>query len=114
MKRETAEKNGVAGTLRRRKMALLKNQDRLLQELGTGAFGQTYLAEDTHAPSGRRCVIKRLTWNYDPDLAPIIRERFKREAALLEKLGRGSQGSILEAVRLLCRKQSVLFCPGVD
>ncbi|MCS7079061.1 MAG: bifunctional serine/threonine-protein kinase/formylglycine-generating enzyme family protein [Chloracidobacterium sp.] len=77
-------------------MALLKNQYRLLQELGSGAFGRTYLAEDTHSPSNRRCVIKHLTWNHDPQLAHIVRERFKREAILLEKLGRGSQGGIPE------------------
>ncbi|MFQ3590461.1 MAG: protein kinase, partial [Chloracidobacterium sp.] len=77
-------------------MTLLKNQYRLLQELGSGAFGKTYLAEDTHSPSNRRCVIKHLTWNHDPQMAPAVRERFKREAALLEMLGRGSQGSIPE------------------
>ncbi len=77
-------------------MTLLKNQYRLLHELGSGAFGKTYLAEDLHSPSNRRCVIKRLTWNQNPQMAVIVRERFKREAALLELLGRGSQGSIPE------------------
>ncbi|MFQ3582151.1 MAG: serine/threonine-protein kinase, partial [Chloracidobacterium sp.] len=77
-------------------MTLLKNQYRLIQELGTGAFGKTYLAEDTHSPSNRRCVIKHLTWNHDPQMAPTVRERFRREAALLETLGRGSQGGIPE------------------
>ena len=77
-------------------MTLLKNQYRLLQELGSGAFGKTYLAEDTHSPSNRRCVIKHLTWNNDPRMADLVRDRFKREAAILEMIGRGSQGGIPE------------------
>lgn len=77
-------------------MTLLKNQYRLLQELGSGAFGKTYLAEDTHSPSSRRCVIKHLTWNNDPRMAQLVRDRFQREAAILEMIGRGSQGGIPE------------------
>jgi eukaryotic-like serine/threonine-protein kinase len=77
-------------------MTLLKNQYRLLQELGSGAFGKTYLAEDTHSPSNRRCVIKHLTWNNDPRMAQLVRDRFQREAAILEMIGRGSQGGIPE------------------
>jgi serine/threonine-protein kinase len=39
---------------------LLNNRYRIIQALGSGGFGDTFLAEDTHMPSGRRCVIKQL------------------------------------------------------
>lgn len=67
---------------------LLKNRYRIIEAIGTGGFGETFLAEDTQMPSGRRCVIKQLkpTVNH-PELYPVVQERFRREAAILEKLG---------------------------
>jgi serine/threonine-protein kinase len=70
---------------------LLNNRYRILQELGMGGFGQTFLAEDTQMPSKRRCVIKQLkpvTGN--PEIYQIVQERFAREAAVLEQLGDGN------------------------
>ncbi|WP_058868053.1 bifunctional serine/threonine-protein kinase/formylglycine-generating enzyme family protein [Chloracidobacterium thermophilum] len=77
-------------------MTLLQNRYRLGEELGRGAFGKTYLATDTHSPSNRKCVVKELIWSGDPEMADQVRERFRREAILLESLGRGSQGGIPE------------------
>ncbi len=77
-------------------MTLLQNRYLLGEELGRGAFGKTCLATDTHSPSNRKCVVKELIWNGDPEMADQVRERFKREAVLLESLGRGSQGGIPE------------------
>ena len=67
---------------------LLKNRYRIIEAISTGGFGETFLAEDTQMPSGRRCVIKQLkpTVNH-PELYPVVQERFRREAAILEKLG---------------------------
>ncbi|MCT7982071.1 serine/threonine protein kinase [Laspinema sp. A4] len=70
---------------------LLNNRYRILQELGMGGFGQTFLAEDTQMPSKRRCVIKQLkpvTGN--PAIYQLVQERFAREAAVLEQLGDGN------------------------
>lgn len=60
-----------------------------MQDLGSGGFGQTFIAEDTHMPSKRRCVIKVLhpASNNPPNLHKLISERFEREAAVLETLG---------------------------
>ncbi|MEM7555719.1 MAG: protein kinase [Cyanobacteria bacterium P01_A01_bin.84] len=70
---------------------LLNNRYRVLETLGSGGFGDTFLAEDTHLPSGRVCVIKRLKTVADkPKVYQIMQERFAREAAILEELGEGS------------------------
>ena len=39
---------------------LLNHRYRILQSLGEGGFGKTFLAEDTQMPSRRQCVIKQL------------------------------------------------------
>lgn len=39
---------------------LLNNRYQIIQVLGAGGFGETFLAEDTYLPSRRRCVIKQL------------------------------------------------------
>ncbi|MBD2627472.1 serine/threonine protein kinase [Trichormus variabilis] len=70
---------------------LLNNRYQVIQVLGAGGFGETFLAEDTHMPSLRRCVIKQLKpISNDAKTYQIIQDRFKREAATLEHLGEGS------------------------
>jgi serine/threonine-protein kinase len=70
---------------------LLNNRYQILQSLGRGGFGETYLATDTHMPSGRKCVIKQLKpVIQQPDIPQWMQERFQREAAILEELGEGS------------------------
>ncbi|MCC3408036.1 MAG: protein kinase [Microcoleus sp. PH2017_10_PVI_O_A] len=67
---------------------LLNNRYQVLKSIGSGGFGETFIAEDTQMPSGRRCVVKKLhPVSHHPQLYPLIKERFQREAAILEDLG---------------------------
>src|SRR6185503_11859230 len=67
---------------------LLNNRYRILSTLGRGLSGQTFLAQDTHLPS-RQCAIKELKpSSIDPSIYRILKERFDREAEILDKLGR--------------------------
>ncbi|MEW5856814.1 MAG: serine/threonine-protein kinase, partial [Cyanobacteriota bacterium] len=70
---------------------LLNNRYRIIQTLGSGGFGNTFLAEDTHMPSQRRCVIKQLKpMANNPQMFQMAQDRFQREAAILEAMGEGS------------------------
>lgn len=68
--------------------ALLDNRYRILSTLGSGGFGQTFLAEDIRRPAKRQCVVKQLKpQTKDPSTYQIIEKRFEREAIILERLG---------------------------
>ena len=73
-------------------ITLLNNRYQVIQVIGAGGFGETFLAEDVHMPSRRRCVIKQLKpiTNNDPQTYQLIQQRFEREAATLEFLGESS------------------------
>jgi serine/threonine protein kinase len=69
-------------------MSLLNNRYQILSELGRGGFGHTFLAEDAHLPSRRRCVIKQFKPpTNDLSLLPQLQESFGREASILERVG---------------------------
>jgi serine/threonine-protein kinase len=74
---------------------LLANRYRIIQHLGSGGFGDTFLAEDTHLPSGRTCVIKQLRpMHNNPQVYQLRKERFQRGAAILYPLPAGQSGDI--------------------
>lgn len=60
----------------------------LLQELGGGGFGHTFIAEDRYLPGYPRCVVKLLKpHSQDPALLEIARRLFATEAEVLHQLG---------------------------
>ncbi len=60
--------------------------------LGSGGFGETYIAEDTQRPGNPACVVKQLRPNSNnPKLFQLARRLFQQEAETLEKLGRHEQ-----------------------
>ncbi len=67
---------------------LLNNRYQIIQSLGRGGFGETFLAVDTHLPSERKCVIKQLKpIIHEPVLPQWMCDRFLQEARILESLG---------------------------
>ena len=64
----------------------------ITEVLGSGGFGQTFIAEDLRRPGRPRCVVKQLRpVSNDPQVFHLSRRLFTREAETLEKLGRHSQ-----------------------
>jgi tRNA A-37 threonylcarbamoyl transferase component Bud32 len=60
--------------------------------LGSGGFGETYIAEDTQRPGSPACVVKQLRPNTNnPKLFQLARRLFQQEAETLEKLGSHEQ-----------------------
>ncbi|MGB3639711.1 MAG: protein kinase [Rivularia sp. (in: cyanobacteria)] len=70
---------------------LLNNRYQIIRTLGSGGFGETFLAEDSQMPSRRLCVIKQLRpIQNNQQVYELVQQRFGREAAILEELGDGS------------------------
>ena len=71
---------------------LLDQRYKVTESLSSGAFGQTFLAEDTKRPQNPLCVIKKLKPKQSqPECLLKATELFKREAEALERLGQYPQ-----------------------
>lgn len=70
-------------------VSILSNRYKVLNVLGDGGFGKTFLVEDIQMPSKKRCVLKQLkpVQEGSAEVRQLIQERFQREAATLEMLG---------------------------
>lgn len=67
---------------------LLDGRYKILEKLGEGAFGETYLACDQKRPREPYCVVKRLKPGHTDHR---VLELFEKEADVLERLGRHPQ-----------------------
>ncbi|AFW96452.1 Serine/threonine-protein kinase C [Dolichospermum sp. UHCC 0315A] len=64
----------------------------IIQSLGQGGFGTTFLAEDTKRPGNPFCVVKQFTpASTDPATLTILKRLFDQEAVTLEMLGKHDQ-----------------------
>ncbi len=71
---------------------LMNGRYRVLQALGQGGFGATYLARDEKLPGQPNCVIKQLRPNATaPHVMQMARELFEREAQTLGRIGNHPQ-----------------------
>lgn len=71
---------------------LVDGRYEIVNVLGGGAFGQTFLAKDTKRPGHPFCVVKQLRYsNSNPAALEHARRLFKKEAEILEKLGHHDQ-----------------------
>jgi eukaryotic-like serine/threonine-protein kinase len=71
---------------------LLDGRYQVIRVLGSGGFGQTYIAQDTKLPGNPVCVVKQLKpTSSGPKLLETIRRLFQREAETLAKLSHYDQ-----------------------
>lgn len=71
---------------------LLDGRYQVLQILGGGGFGQTYIARDTHRPGYPKCVVKHLKpVTQNAEFLETARRLFTNEAEILERLGHHDQ-----------------------
>lgn len=71
---------------------LLRDRYRVIQQLGHGGFGATYLSKDESLPGSPHCVIKQLRpVASSPHVLQMARDLFRREAKTLGKVGNHPQ-----------------------
>jgi serine/threonine protein kinase len=67
---------------------MIHSRYKIIQTLGTGAFGQTYLVRDTSRPEQTLCVAKQLKPKVnDPKVWNVAKALFEREVETLRQLG---------------------------
>ncbi|NJK54255.1 MAG: tetratricopeptide repeat protein [Leptolyngbyaceae cyanobacterium SU_3_3] len=71
---------------------LLGGRYQLIEQLGAGGFGQTFIAQDVHLPGHPHCVLKRLQPQItDPEGLQTAKRLFDAEAQALYQLGSHDQ-----------------------
>ena len=66
---------------------ILRQRYKIIELIGGGGFGDTYLAIDLDFPGERKCVVKHLSpKNSDPDAVAIAKKIFQSEAECLSRL----------------------------
>ncbi|AFZ03926.1 serine/threonine protein kinase [Calothrix sp. PCC 6303] len=71
---------------------LLDQRYQVVEVLGRGGFGHTYIGQDTRRPGNPTCVVKQLKpATDDPEFLHTARRLFNSEAETLEKLGKHDQ-----------------------
>ncbi|NES70770.1 MAG: SUMF1/EgtB/PvdO family nonheme iron enzyme [Okeania sp. SIO2D1] len=70
---------------------ILKQRYKIIDTLGSGGFGDTYLAQDLDLPGNPKCVVKHLKPKVPaPGVLPVAQKLFEREAETLYRLGQDS------------------------
>src|SRR5919199_491750 len=65
---------------------------KIIEKLGAGGFGRTFLAEDMHLPGHPQCVVKQLKpQTHEPETLAMARRLFDTEAEVLYQLGNHDQ-----------------------
>ncbi|MDZ8056273.1 MAG: protein kinase domain-containing protein [Aulosira sp. ZfuVER01] len=71
---------------------VLQARYQIVQSLGAGVFGQTYIAVDIEYPENPKCVVKQLKVSSShPSYLDNLRLRFLTETETLKRLGRHAQ-----------------------
>lgn len=67
---------------------VLRKRYKIVEYLGSGSFGDTYLAEDLDLPHKPKCVVKHLRPKTpEPEVLLVARRLFESEAEVLYRLG---------------------------
>ena len=71
---------------------ILSGRYQIVEQLGRGRFGITYIAQDLQRPGNPRCVVKLFEpTSKDPYTLDADKNLFDREAQTLERLGNHDQ-----------------------